>query len=635
MVENCARIKRNIFLQLERKCNQNQFTNRNMDDDHQQQQSRHERRLFRCMQDLQDFIDAKEGRKDVWDVLEDSDVQIVAANNKTADYTDEFLMKYIEAHKDNKSIGHMVKLYVLAWKEAGIDLSRETRIKLDKLEATQWKPARVTRINQQMHRKSSQYEQMKVKWPEMLQYLSTVQPSEFRALMHDITTLKRSQYAANVAGYLFQEMAVLANKSDKDLKLILLNTRAYCSMLVYTGMRPITGCELTWSDLSIEKDGILVKRFERKCGSTRNVKKVVYCHIVPNAAPRLCTLLHLAECAHFLPQPNDRVFAFGFTQKSNQSDENFSALLKRRFTAVLHAIAIGCGCPNLFSERKLHSFRFYCSNWLSEQGASPAEIEQHIGWSTSIRSKFYMSFKQNALNARTSYLAANRTSKSELVHPMWELVLSENASTTLSFLDKVYKVACATGILVDDQGAVSSNDREEIRRKLDAIINQRKQSLDVKVLLKRIRDLESENLELKLKVPRIVETQPHHSEAKPAEANADEQLVAIVQGLKEFVADPEFPIKCHQQLGRMVKIINANSRRDNFVLKQQDNCGKDLVKMLILGGLVHRFGFERFKHDKVNQSWLNWVDKSKDHHPLIATISTKKWTLYKQSINYF
>ncbi|GBG24578.1 Hypothetical Protein FCC1311_007972 [Hondaea fermentalgiana] len=81
----------------------------------------------------------------------------------------------------------------------------------------------------------------------MVHYMSTVVPEEFR--QHLATAASNRNGHASVAEFSFNEMVISGNKRDKDLKEILRGTRAFASLLRYTGMRSITGANVTFGGL--------------------------------------------------------------------------------------------------------------------------------------------------------------------------------------------------------------------------------------------------------------------------------------------------------------------------------------------------------------------------------------------------
>jgi len=76
--------------------------------------------------------------------------------------------------------------------------------------------------------------------------------------------------------------------------------RAAVSLLRSTGMRGISLCSISRDDFEdLDDDGeLILTRTERKCGSSRNVTKRVYCKLVPHSKPSQCTIIHLGEYLH-------------------------------------------------------------------------------------------------------------------------------------------------------------------------------------------------------------------------------------------------------------------------------------------------------------------------------------------------
>ena len=85
-------------------------------------------------------------------------------------------------------------------------------------------------------------------------------------------------------------------------------------------MRSITAVTLRLDQFTEAGDGgaLLLKRMERKCGSTRNVEKPVFGCVVPHADPKLCPLVHLAAAVAERTDPAYELFAEGFAHKPGQ-----------------------------------------------------------------------------------------------------------------------------------------------------------------------------------------------------------------------------------------------------------------------------------------------------------------------------
>jgi len=139
--------------------------------------------------------------------------------------------------------------------------------------------------------------------------------------------------------------------------------RAAVSLLRSTGMRGISLCSISRDDFEdLDDDGeLILTRTERKCGSSRNVTKRVYCKLVPHSKPSQCTIIHLGEYLHltqFESTCREHIFTLGFTCRMNQSPDSFNTLIQRRLIALLEAVCYSIGIENGLGHRKLHAFRF-------------------------------------------------------------------------------------------------------------------------------------------------------------------------------------------------------------------------------------------------------------------------------------
>jgi len=80
--------------------------------------------------------------------------------------------------------------------------------------------------------------------------------------------------------------------------------------------------------------------------------------------------MNLVEYLHLTQHENtcrEHVFTLGFTRKINQSPDSFHTLIKRRLIAILQAVCFTIGIETGLGHRKLHAFRFLCSNELDSK----------------------------------------------------------------------------------------------------------------------------------------------------------------------------------------------------------------------------------------------------------------------------
>jgi hypothetical protein len=155
------------------------------------------------------------------------------------------------------------------------------------------------------------------------------------------------------------------------------------------------------------------------------VEKPVYVCVVPHADPKLCPIVHMAAAVGHHTDPAYELFAEGFTHKPGQDYVSFATMVQRRYIAILQCAAVAIGVPALFAEKKLHAFRVQCANVMGSKGATEAEREAHIGWTSTVQSRHYSSLKHTVMNARTGHLSPGQGEKprkcavSRVLGPMW------------------------------------------------------------------------------------------------------------------------------------------------------------------------------------------------------------------------
>ena len=512
----------------------------------------------------------------------------------------------------NASVGHMVRLYLQAWRAWSIDVSSTVRNSVLQMKRERWLPAKVQRLNALSLRKTTQYEVIDLHWKELIRYLAETQPQAFASHLRHVSQ-NRGQYQS-IAESSFAEMSVLSRKSGPELRQTLLRTKAFISLLRATGMRGNTAVALTMDQFSaVENGGVLIHRLEKKSGSVRNIERPVWVCLYPHANPALDPLVHMAEYVHFVRE--DAVFTQGFKPRTGQCEVSFKTMVQRRFISVLHAVAIAIGIPDAFVEKKLHSFRVLCTNIMDAKGATAAEREAHIGWTSTTQSKYYTSLKHRALNARTPFLLAERDGKADPPHPMWALLHEVPLSAGTSFWAKVRYLAGAANVIagVDVDSAFVERMTEHLMQE------PRTTAPDAKVLAKRVRELERELTEVK--------------RVKPTNATDDGtgRLKTLVATLKEKATTPDFPALCAQALPQFASLIDAVNTRDGFGLPQSKPEGKVLVRLLVIAGTAQRFGVASLDRGP-HKSWLGWVRAVRKSHPLTLQVDTKSWSAFKASV---
>ena len=576
--------------------------------------SKHEKRLLRCVKDLASFI--AEQLK-VEDNLKDEfwlnfrtwikENNVVVASQ----YADQYIAQYLNQHSSNVSCCHTLRLHIQVFLRWNIEVSLTVREQVNRLDREQYLPAKIVRFNTLSTNKTSQFERFESVWEKFIEYMTSTKPEVFQEHLKAITTVR-----GNVPSSIFSEIIVLSNKSNDELKRLLLRTRALSSLLRATGMRGTTALSLTLDDFTevVDQPGqVLLHRIEKKCGSVRNAEKTVFVCLVPHKNPRLDPLIHLAE---YLNECKSKlIFAEGFIQKQCQDEVSFKSMIQRRFIATMTSIAIAIEQPTLFDAKKLHLFRIMCTNVLDSCGATAAERETHLGWKSTIETRHYTSPKYSALNSRTSYLLAGRLDKGDSPHPMWQAINLVPQSQGATFWHRVRDVAAAAGFV---DGQCDEAFKLQVAKMIsDAAITPPK----AEDLLKRVRELELE----------LAEVAPKKQKVEIASAI---QLRVIINSLRKESSTANFPEKCESMLNEMIELIDEGSERDSFVLPQSDPEGKDLIRILVLAAMVRKFGFDSFRFVVTSQhkSWLGWLRDNRATHEFTKQISSKSWSQFKKSL---
>ena len=207
--------------------------------------STHEQRLLRCVKDLARFVADKE------QFLFDDDFWLGfhawAKDNtdKATGYANAFLSDYLNAKGRQVSAGHTVRLYISIWRKWGIHISDVACSQVRTFEQYVWGPSKVSRLASTQAIKAGQYNKVEPVWDRVVDYLRTVKPDDFRQQINDI--LDNRGRHPGVAAASFHEMVAVYNKID--LRAVLDCTLAYVSLLRFTGMRSITGLDISLGDL--------------------------------------------------------------------------------------------------------------------------------------------------------------------------------------------------------------------------------------------------------------------------------------------------------------------------------------------------------------------------------------------------
>jgi hypothetical protein len=333
--------------------------------------TRYERTLANCARSLSDFIalQREEQPDDCWPTFR----SWVRANRQAATkYAGAFVGKYMADKADNKTLDQSLGIHIASWKTFGVEVAQEVKDDINALTRDKLRPEKLTRLNALGARKSDQFDLLEQNWAKLIEYLGYTSGKQFAI---DYRAAQPSQPTS-----IASEMAHLSRKPVAELEQALLRTRAFISLLRCTGMRSITAITLRLDQFAQTEGGaLLLKRMERKCGSTRNVEKPIFVCVVPHADPKLCPIVHIAAAVGHHTDPTYELFADGFTHKPGQDYVSFATMVQRRYIAILQCATVAIGVPGCLlrrnSTRSETSTRMYV---MEAKGATEAEREAHI-----------------------------------------------------------------------------------------------------------------------------------------------------------------------------------------------------------------------------------------------------------------
>jgi hypothetical protein len=518
------------------------------------------------------------------------------------------------------------------------------RKQIAQFECEEWRPAKLTRRNIHQVSKLRQFEMLDELWPKMVDYMLDANAGDFRTALESASSNRSAHTGIAVSS--FNEMDVVARKTDEEILGIVTCTLAYASLLRITGMRGLTGINVRLTDFTeIEEDGsVLLERFENKLGSTRNVSKPVYCRIVPCVHPRSDPLVHIARHAVKVAAAREQVFGYGFTRKDQQDDEAFAKCPQRRFIAVLHAVAIACGSSVGLGERRLHAFRVLCENRLGQLGVSSQGRSDYIGWQSTVQSQSYSLMKTKARCSAVPYVLAGRGTKDEPPHAMWGLMGDVPGAGDMSYWERVVYVAVAAKALEDASIEIDSRfqARMDEHLKTTTSANERKTNADPRTLLKRVRELERQLQSERTKRARL------ELEAAPAPTDDDDESSSLSSGQASVVTDPVealtefikalkvhraegmFPKRCADSFPMLSTLVDAASTpKRSFGVPLSGKVAKDLIRLLYLVVLHKRCPSATM--DGTARNWTGWVNRNKNTHPVLRGVDMKSWASFRST----
>ena len=519
----------------------------------------------------------------------------------------------IERKANMASISQMVDLYLCAFHQFGVSITEEMAYKIKRLRQLTWDARDSTRHRALQDKKAVQTDLLCENYEAILGVLSTWVPSRFREQLMRVSNnpAKHSSMATSVLG----EMTTLARKSDDDLQHLMFGAAAYMSIAVATGARPTSISQLRLNDIEwFDKTAqLILLREEHKVGSQRNVTKVVRCCVVPNKRLEICSLVHLARHLN-ASKPSNYVFNMGFKSTTTSS---FSTMVLRRIAALLETACVAAGLPSgLGVGKKLHIFRTMCNKALVDGGATGQDIEAHIGWTSTIRTKHYQSSRTAALGATTPYLLAGRRNKDDPPHPTWRFW---NNDTTAWYTRLM--------VLVDtpDERVKAYVARVERGEIMDGGENN---CPEMKKAKKRLRDKDDEIALLRAQVSKL--------QKGTGQGSAKERLTCIVDKLKTRARDSTFPELCLEALPRLIATIeevNSATKGRGFGIPLSSATGKGLRGLLLTAGAMS-LDDRAFVNSRPQRgrSWLSFIDKNRNGHPVIKRVSVDGYDKFKETI---
>ena len=223
--------------------------------------SRHERRLLACVKDLWTVVASEEEEEIPWLGFRQ---WLLDHNAKAVDHANVFISDYLEKNRANASCNHTVRLFVQSWRAWGIELSERIRQQVAQFDSEEWRPAELTRRNDAQVKKLRQFEMLDDLWPSMANYMLDVSANDFRTQLKSVSSNRGTYEGGVIAASSFNEMDVVARKTDTELSGILTCTLAYASLLRTTGMRGLTGLNVKLADFTELDDGsVLLERWEK------------------------------------------------------------------------------------------------------------------------------------------------------------------------------------------------------------------------------------------------------------------------------------------------------------------------------------------------------------------------------------
>jgi len=196
-----------------------------------------------------------------------------------------------------------------------------------------------------------------------------------------------------------------------------------------------------------------------------------------------------------------------------------------------------------------------CENVLGGLGATAKERQDYIGWVNDTQAQNYSSLKHRALNSTAPYLLSGRQNKGDKPHPMWDFLDKVPGGPTVTCWERVHYLGVATGFI---HSTTSSTVDPVFQADLDKHIAKEakvKEKTDPRLLLKRVRELENELQQERMKIARV---EIQNGDAA-TECSPEETLVALVATLKNRNKEVNFPALCAQHLDKIALLIDAGS----------------------------------------------------------------------------
>lgn len=551
---------------------------------------------------------------------------------KATKYADAVLREFMEEKKGIQKIRQYVNMHLTAWKRIGVQVSSKLQGEIEQLSCTIWKQSQ-EQIRAKQDAKEGQLKELSSKLVPLQKHFLEYTPEKFRE------AAKEALSNENLGVGVKEDLQSFLNKNKKNNEFIfaiILKANAAIGLGKQLGTRFGHFSFLPNENWVVEQDyeGIFVKYDNYKSGTKQNVARKCISRLVPCKEIEDDGIVKLALYVYFLIVICDQLpthpFLFGF--KASQDKENTVNQIRRQITAVIEAIGVHSGvlptgfriegCP-----RKLHVFRSMCTNILVDMNASSKEIDEHLDWEKTVQNQYYALAEKKVKASRTPFLLALRENKETPPHPMWNYVdkvpqslLPANLPANLNYLCRVAITTFTTG-----QGIP-----EHYNTYLENTLFKKKEFVEFKRLVnnyisvclqeerknkkRSFKEVEQELNDLKAELAMYKRQKEGEFESVTLDT-----FKSYLRDIQKYRTDENFPKLCMdlfvEKLHFAGLILVKEPNTPSLILPLRDTLGKFFREVLRLVFLCRKHP-NFLKRDKEGQSWIAWVSKHKDEHPI-------------------